>query len=85
MIEEKAWQKFKGAVSAGLAIMRVSCKRATVANTDLNVRLAPGAQQPVVRVAAPGDLMVVYPGGVAGWVCIGEGEFVNSKYLTYAM
>ncbi len=85
MIEEKSWQKFKGAVSAGLSILSVTCKRATVATTDLNVRSGPGTQNPVVRVVAPGDLLVVYPGGENGWVCIGEGEFVNSKYLTYAM
>lgn len=85
MIEEKEWQKFKGAVSAGLAILKAACNRATVGTTDLNVRSGPGTQNDVIRVLAPGELVVIYPGGSNGWICVGEGEFVNSKYLVYEM
>lgn len=83
MIAEKDWQKFKDAVSAGLAIMNVQCYRARVSSKDLNVRKGPGAEHYIDSVLKQGEPVVVYPGGSRPWVCIGEDQFVNQNYLTY--
>lgn len=85
MIADKDWQKFKGAVSSLLDEMNKRCFNATVVAENLNVRSGPGTQHNVVRVLEKGEPVVCYMGSVNGWVPIGEGEFVNVKYLQYEL
>ncbi len=85
MIADKDWHKFKTAVSSQLDEMNLKCFNAKVSAENLNVRSGPGTQHMVVRVLEKGEPVVCYMGSVNGWVPIGEGEFVNTKYLQYEL
>jgi N-acetylmuramoyl-L-alanine amidase len=85
MIESKKWEEFKRNVAIKYANIYTRCRRAAVTSKELNVRKGPGAEHSINHVLKQGDRVVIFPGGNANWVCIGENKFVNQKYLTNGM
>lgn len=81
-IDESEWRIFKNAVETQLLkyAQRDWVRKTNTAN-NLNVRFGPGIQYGVNYFLQKNEPVVVFNQTASGWAQIGEGLYVNSKYL----
>ena len=81
MIEEKAWQKFKQDVNAGLSFqIKHPIKQGTINTAELNVRNGPGIQFLVVDELHQDDAIEIFE-QVGNWYRIGPDNWVHKHYV----
>lgn len=83
LLDPSAWALFRTTVQYAMAALQVAgVRRATVTAKGLNVRAGAGVSFPVLYELKAGEPVLAFETAASGWTRIGEGEWVNGKFLT---
>jgi len=80
-LDEAKWGHFKYLVNLVMNTNPSYSRRYKSTSNDLNVRYGPGVQYQIAYSLKKDEPVVVFDRTPTGWAQIGEGLYVNSKYL----